>query len=67
MAWLFAFLHHAAVFALELTLSTARKLQALEPAKLRAIRRIVHRELAGVVGILLCAALMARGIASTGT
>ncbi len=32
-------------------------------AQLRALRRIVHLELAGVALILLCAALMARGIA----
>lgn len=32
------------------------------PAKLRTIRTIVHLELIGVVLILLCAALMARGI-----
>jgi putative membrane protein len=32
------------------------------PGKLRAIRRVIHWELAGVVVILLCAALMARGI-----
>jgi putative membrane protein len=31
-------------------------------AQLRAVRRIVHLELVGVVLILLCAALMARGI-----
>jgi len=32
------------------------------PAKLRAIRAIIHWELVGVVVILLCAALMARGV-----
>jgi putative membrane protein len=31
------------------------------PGKLRAIRRVIHWELVGVVVILLCAALMARG------
>jgi putative membrane protein len=151
MAWLFAFLHHAAAFALvaalavelvlvrgELNAGTARKLQmadmalgvsagvllaiglarvfyfekgaayyfhnvpfvaklvlfilvallsiyptvvflswkkplasgqapAVAPAKLRTIRRIIHWELAGVVGILLCAALMARGIGTITT
>ncbi|MFL6564486.1 MAG: DUF2214 family protein, partial [Burkholderiales bacterium] len=36
------------------------------PAKLRTIRRILHWELAGVVVILLCAALMARGIGHVG-
>lgn len=32
------------------------------PAKLRRLRMIIHIELAGIVVILLCAALMARGI-----
>jgi len=36
------------------------------PGKLRAIRRIIHWELAGVVIILLCAALMARGVGYLG-
>jgi len=35
---------------------------AVAPAKLASIRRIIHIELAGVVVIVLCAALMARGI-----
>lgn len=35
---------------------------AVPAAKLRRIRTLVHLELAGVVGIILCAALMARGI-----
>jgi len=35
---------------------------AVAPGKLRAIRRVIHWELVGVVVILLCAALMARGI-----
>lgn len=39
---------------------------ALEPAKLRAIRRIIHWELAGLVVLVLCAALMARGIGYVG-
>jgi putative membrane protein len=34
----------------------------VEPAKLRTIRRIIHWEIAGVVVLILCAALMARGI-----
>jgi putative membrane protein len=34
--------------------------------KLRGIRSIIHWELAGVVLIILCAALMARGIGSLG-
>lgn len=38
-----------------------------DAARLPALRRIVHLELAGVVVILLCAALMARGIGSTTT
>lgn len=35
---------------------------AVAPGKLRAIRAVIHWELAGVVLILLCAALMARGV-----
>ena len=35
---------------------------AVAPGDLRSIRRVIHWELAGVVVILLCAALMARGI-----
>jgi putative membrane protein len=38
----------------------------LEPAKLRAIRSIIHWELAGLVVLVLCAALMARGIEYVG-
>jgi uncharacterized membrane protein len=34
----------------------------VEPRTLRAIRAVIHLELAGVVFILLFAALMARGI-----
>jgi len=41
-------------------------LPAVAPGKLRAIRRVIHWELAGVVMILLCAALMARGIGHLG-
>ena len=33
-----------------------------EPTQLRAIRSIIHLELVGIVLILLCAALMAKGI-----
>jgi putative membrane protein len=40
---------------------------AVAPAKLRTLRRILHWELAGVVVILLCAALMARGVGHFGT
>jgi putative membrane protein len=36
----------------------------VEPSKLRGIRTVLHIELAGVVLIILCAALMARGISS---
>src|SRR3954471_6117065 len=38
------------------------RLPSAPPAQLRSLRRIVHWELAGVALILLCAALMARGI-----
>lgn len=37
-------------------------LPVVAPAKLRQLRMILHIELAGIVVILLCAALMARGI-----
>jgi putative membrane protein len=40
---------------------------AVAPAKLRAIRKIIHWELVGVAVILLCAALMARGIGHLGS
>jgi len=36
------------------------------PARIRALRAVVHAELAGVLLILLCAALMARGIGQLG-
>ena len=36
--------------------------KGIDPASVPAIRRILHLELAGVVLILLCAALMARGV-----
>jgi putative membrane protein len=39
---------------------------AVAPGKLRAIRSIIHWELAGIVVILLCAALMARGMGQFG-
>lgn len=35
---------------------------AFEPEKLRTIRRIIHWELIALVAVILCAALMARGI-----
>lgn len=40
----------------------ADTLPQVDPARLVALRKVVHWELAGVVAILLCAALMARGI-----
>jgi len=36
------------------------------PATLRTLRRVIHAELAGIVVIILCAALMARGIGYVG-
>jgi putative membrane protein len=42
------------------------KAPVVMPAQLRAIKAIVHFELVGVVLILLCAALMAKGIGSFG-
>lgn len=39
---------------------------AVDAAKLQTVRRIVHLELAGVVIIILCAVLMARGIGYVG-
>jgi putative membrane protein len=39
---------------------------AIEPATLRALRAIIHLELAGLVLLVLCAALMARGIGYVG-
>jgi putative membrane protein len=41
------------------------RVPTLEPSRLRAIRSILHLELIGVVLILLCAALMAKGIGTT--
>src|SRR5262245_64753538 len=38
----------------------------VDPARLRAIRRVIHWELACVVVLILCAALMARGIGQFG-
>lgn len=40
----------------------AGKVPVVAATKLHALRRVVHWELAGIVLILLCAALMARGI-----
>jgi len=39
---------------------------AIEPARLRAIRTIIHWELVGLAALVLCAALMARGIGYVG-
>lgn len=38
----------------------------VDETKLHAIRRVIHWELAGIMLILLCAALMARGIGQLG-
>jgi putative membrane protein len=38
------------------------RVPAFDAAKRRTVRRVIHAELTGVVLILLCAALMARGI-----
>lgn len=42
------------------------QLPVVDESRLHAIRRIIHWELAGIVLILLCAALMARGIGQLG-
>lgn len=39
---------------------------SVNPRKLRAIRAIIHGELAGIVLLILCAALMAKGIGYAG-
>jgi putative membrane protein len=39
----------------------AGQVPAADPAKLRLIRKLLHGELAAIVIILLCAAIMARG------
>ena len=70
-----AFYFHNAAFIAKLALFIAVALasiyptvkflrwkKALDPAAMPAIRRVVHLELVGIVLILLCAALMARGI-----
>jgi len=51
MSTLFAFLHHVAAFTLVSALAVEFVL----------IRSVIHGELAAVVIILLCAAMMARG------
>ena len=40
----------------------AGRVPTLEPTRLNSIRTIIHLELVGIVIILLCAALMAKGI-----
>jgi putative membrane protein len=40
------------------------RLPAIAAAKLQSIRGVIHLELAGIALILLCAALMAKGIGS---
>ncbi|MEO8716917.1 MAG: DUF2214 family protein [Burkholderiales bacterium] len=42
------------------------RVPSLSGARRRRLRRLVHLELAGVVLILLCAALMARGVGTFG-
>ena len=49
-----------------LTFASWKKSLQVDAAKLRTIRRIIHWELAAVAAILLCAALMARGIGFIG-
>jgi len=39
---------------------------AIKPARLRAIRTLIHWELVGLAALVLCAALMARGIGYVG-
>ena len=39
---------------------------AFDAGKLQAIRRVIHWELIALVGVILCAALMARGIGYVG-
>jgi putative membrane protein len=42
----------------------AGKVPTVEPNRLRSIRTVIHLELVGIVVILFCAALMAKGIGS---
>jgi len=42
--------------------TAAGQLPTIAPARLALIRRLIHIELAGVVLIIACAAMMARGI-----
>lgn len=48
------------------TFASWKKSLVVDERKLRTIRRIIHWELAAVLLILLCAALMARGIGFVG-
>ena len=75
-----AFYQHNAAFIAKMALFVAVALLSIYPtlkfrswrtktpdaAGVAAIRRVLHLELAGVVLILLCAALMARGIGDFG-
>lgn len=45
---------------------SAGRAPAVSEAKLRTLRRVIHWELAGVVVLILCAALMARGVGYLG-
>ena len=45
---------------------SAWKKQAPDPASVAAVRRVIHIQLAGIVVIVLCAALMADGIGFLG-
>ena len=67
MAAFFAFLHHLAAFGLAGAVALKKgSVPAVAQGKLRANRSVIHWELAGIVLILLCAALMARGIGHFG-
>src|SRR5882724_5091419 len=61
-----AFLTKPAVFIIVAVLSWRKALKAgqvpaVDAGKMRLVRSLIHGELAGVVIILLCAAIMARG------
>jgi uncharacterized membrane protein len=61
---LLAFLHHAGAFALVAALTAELVLlrSELTLRSARKVRAIVHTELAGIVLIVLFAAMMARGV-----
>jgi putative membrane protein len=67
-----AFLHHVAAFALVAALSIYPTVKfiswrkGIDAASVPAVRRVIHLELAGVVLIVLFAALMADGIGFLG-